>query len=464
MHKNYINDVVHREFIELKNTMENLFLEQWKNPELPCMEKVSSANLVSWLRQNDFQVTIGAHNIPTSFIAKSKPKVSGPNIGIIAEYDALPGLGNEATPKRKGTSKLAGHGCGHNHIGPANSGAAIIAAKVCKNLNIAGNISVIGCPAEEILWGKIALLNNGAFSDLDCILTSHGDYQNGSMVRPCQSVVAGELIFEGKSGHGGNVSEINALTAVESLIQSVQQKIKPNFPQILFRHVIRQGGMIPTITPEESRVWYATRGFDFNEVQAAYNAIIDISRNLSSELKIEFHHQFISETRGYLPNEILGKELFKALEQVGPPKWSTKDLIFMEKLVAELEPGKPMTLDKKIGYYDKDVDYFGQDDGEVSWRIPLGRLNWAYPLEVPIHHWAWTALSGNKASNAGPLMVSEALALTIVNLLSNPELIEKSQKELMQKTEGIIIGSPRLGAFKTLTQFPKLFWEGTWRE
>ena len=156
--------MIHKEFLGLRHAMENLFLEQWKTPELPCMEKVSSANLVCWLKQNDFQVTIGAHNIPTSFIAKSKPKVSGPNIGIIAEYDALPGLGNEAMPKRKATGKLAGHGCGHNHIGPANSGAAIIAAKVCKNLNIAGNISVIGCPAEEILWGKIALLNNGKLS------------------------------------------------------------------------------------------------------------------------------------------------------------------------------------------------------------------------------------------------------------------------------------------------------------
>ena len=136
----------------------------------------------------------------------------------------------------------------------------------------------------------------------------------------------------------------------------------------------------------------------------------------------------------------------------------------MDKLVKKVSNGKKMTLHKDIGYFDQNEDYFGQDDGEVSWRIPLGRVNWAYPMEIPIHNRAWTELSGNKASYPGPLMASEALALTSINLLKNPEILKEAKEELKKKTQNIKITKPRLGAFKTMTQNPKSFWDGTWRE
>ena len=136
----------------------------------------------------------------------------------------------------------------------------------------------------------------------------------------------------------------------------------------------------------------------------------------------------------------------------------------MRKLVSEVGKSEKMTLHRDIEFFNKGEDYFGQDDGEVSWRVPLGRLNWAYPEEIPIHHWAWTALSGNKASEAGPLMVCEALALSIVNLLSNPSVIKKSKKELKERVKGLTLNKPQIGAFETLTKEPEKFWDATWRE
>ena len=455
-------DCLKKEWLKIKPKIESLFEEQWNDPELPGMETKSYARLANWMEDNDFQVTHSPYNIPTAFIAISETKIKSPTICILAEYDALPGLNIKNQTKKY--YKNAGHGCGHNHIGPANVGAAIAAAKAIKILKVPGNIKVIGCPAEEILWGKIALFNNGAFSDIDCILTSHGDYQNGSISRPCQSVVSGELIFEGESGHGGSLYENNALNAAEKTIFKVETELKKQFPNILFRHVIRQAGLIPTITPEESRIWYSTRGFDFIETQQAYQNIVNTGKQISSDLKIKFHNQFISETKGYFPNATIGKELFKSLKLVGPPKWTPDDLEFMDKLVKKVSNGKKMTLHKDIGYFDQNEDYFGQDDGEVSWRIPLGRVNWAYPMEIPIHNRAWTELSGNKASYPGPLMASEALALTSINLLKNPEILKEAKEELKKKTQNIQITKPRLGAFKTMTQNPKSFWDGTWRE
>ena len=457
-------NLVKEEFLRTKTKLRSLFIEQWNDPELPGMEKKSSKRLADWLEQNGFDVFRSAYDIPTAFIANQNYKSASKAIGILAEYDALPGLDNQATIKRKSTGKIAGHGCGHNHIGPVNTAAAIIASKVCKSLNIPHKISVVGCPAEEILWGKIALFNKGAFSNLDCILTSHGDYQNGSMSRPCQSVVAGELVFEGQASHGGQLHQTNALNAVEKTISLVEGNLTKKFSNTLFRHIIRQAGLIPTITPSESRLWYAARGFDFLETKLAYNEIIGSAKTVSADLGIKFHHQLISETRGYLPNDTLGVELYRSLKTVGPPKWSHQDLSFMRKLVSEVDNSEKMTLHRDIAFFNKGEDYFGQDDGEVSWRVPLGRLNWAYPEEIPIHHWAWTALSGNKASEAGPLMVCEALALSIVNLLSNPSIIKKSKKELKERVKGLKLNKPRLGAFETLTKEPEKFWDATWRE
>ena len=464
MNQSEVTKLVKEEFLQTKAKLKSLFIEQWNDPELPGMEKNSSKRLADWLEQNEFEVFRSAYDIPTAFIADRYYKNESPTIGILAEYDALPGLDNAAIIKKKSTGKKAGHGCGHNHIGPVNAGAAIIASNVCRRLNIPSKISVVGCPAEEILWGKIALLNKGAFSKLDCILTSHGDYQNGAMSRPCQSVVAGELIFEGQAGHGGQLHQTNALNAVEKAVALIEETLAKKFPNTLFRHIIRQAGLIPTVTPSESRLWYATRGFDFLETKLAYDEIIKAAKSISKNLGIKIHHQLISETRGYLPNDTLGVELYKSLKTVGPPKWSSEDLSFMKKLVSEVNPAAKMTLHRDIAFFNKDEDYFGQDDGEVSWRIPLGRLNWAYPEEIPIHHWAWTALSGNTASEAGPLMACEALALSIVNLLINPSLITKSKKELKERVGGLKLEKPRIGAFDTLTKTPEEFWDATWRE
>ena len=173
------------EWRTLSPEIEKLFARQWADPEMPGMEYRSSARLADWLEAHDFEVTRKAGGLPTAFVARSG-QAGSPVIAILAEYDALPGLGNEAVAQRKGTAQIAGHGCGHNHIGPANAGAAIIAARAIQKLGIAGEVRVIGCPAEEILWGKIAssgreFLRGSTLSDIPWRLSDRRPS------RPCQS-------------------------------------------------------------------------------------------------------------------------------------------------------------------------------------------------------------------------------------------------------------------------------------
>lgn len=447
----------------LRPEIEDLFRQQWADPELPGMETRSSARLARWLERHGFLVEMAAGGIPTAFVARSGAG-NGPVIAILAEYDALPGLDNEAAPVRKSLGLAAGHACGHNHIGPANAGAAIAAAMACRELGIGGEIRVVGCPAEEILWGKIALLRAGVFAGIDAILTSHGDYQTGALSRPCQSVVSGEFVYAAESGHGGQTGQRNALLVAEDAVSAAMRAIDNDYPGVLLRHVLRKAGVMPSIMPSETRLWFTTRGFDYETTRAAYEAIARLASDAAQRAGVSCRHQFISESRGYLPNDTLGRLLFDAMREAGAPQWAEPDLAFMRELCRACAPDTPMEIDSEIRYFDSGEDYYGQDDGEVSWRIPLGRVNWAYPKQVPIHHWAWTALSGHPASHPGPLAASQALALAAVMLLRAPRFIADARAELRRRVTGITLAEPRLGAITTMTRTPQSFWAASWVE
>lgn len=448
---------------KLQADMVRLFREQWEDPELPAMEYRSSARLVDWLSRTGFDVETQAGGLPTAFVARNGTG-GGPVLAVLAEFDALPGLDNDATAGRRALGKAAGHACGHNHIGPANAGAAIAAARACRSLGIPGEIRVIGCPAEEILWGKIALYRAGVFSGIDAILTSHGDYQTGALSRPCQAVVSGEFVFTGESGHGGQTGHRNVLLVAEEVVAEASRLLQRDHPDVLLRHVLRRAGVMPSITPSEARVWFSVRGLDHGKAQRGYGGILALAEAVASRSGIAFRHQFISESRGYLPNDTLGRSLYQAMMHVGPPNWSEADISFMSELSRCCAGEMPMQLDRGVRYFDEGADAYGQDDGEVSWRIPLGRVNWAYPEQVPIHHWSWTSLSGHPASHAGPLAASKALALAAVMLLASPGVIEAAKEELNARVAGVDLTEPRIGAMATLTKNPEEFWDASWVE
>ncbi len=434
----------------------------WNSPELPCMEYGAAKALCAWLEGHGFSVERGVNGIPTAFIAR-KYLGPGPCIGILAEYDALPGLANACSAQRAPLPQEAGHACGHNQIGPTNAGAAIAAADAAQRAGLGGEIRVIGCPAEEILWGKVALFHTGAFAGCDALLTSHGDYQNGAISRPCQSAATGEFVFLGESSHGGFNGKINALEGAEDAIVALRE-LGRRYADTPLKHVIRGNMHMAGVVPDDVRLYFTLRHPDVARAQEVYDAVIDLCRSVAERAGLAWRHLPIASCRGYLPNAALGQVLFDGLRTVGPPRWDDADLAWMESLSTACAPGQAMQLDRGLALYDEGQDYFCQDDGEVSWRIPLGRVNWAFPQQVPIHHWGWTALTGHQAGRAGALMASEALAIACVRLLAQPALVAQAKDELTRRVGGRELSPPRLGAWRTLTGNPRSFWDATWTE
>ncbi len=457
----HLISVTRQAWANARPEIERQFERLWSTPELGMMEFEACRGFGDWLKAAGFAVEPGAYGLPTAFVARHQ-RGTGPQIALLAEYDALPGQGNAAVAHRQTAAGAAGHACGHNQIGPANIGAAIAARQAMEDLGLEGTLTVIGCPAEEIVWGKIALLKAGAFDGLNAILTSHGDYQNGAISRPCQSCIGAEFVFHGVAGHAGAVRKQNALETAELAVQSFERLRAHHFPDVSVEHVLRVGGLMPNITPSEARLWICVRHVDYERAEEIYDYLVRLCRNAAEITQTRFVEQFIAGTRGYLPNDTLAERLYRNLEIVGPPRWDEAGLQWMSELSESCQPGADFDLDRALGLYREGVDPYGQDDGEASWYVPLARANWAIPLAVPLHSWAATALTGHPAGYPGPLMASEALALTAVELLAEPGIAADAERELQERRAGKALSSPRLGAYEVMTKDPARFWDGTW--
>jgi len=437
------------------------FERLWAWPELPMMERFAAVELADWLESHGFTVTRGACGLPTAFVASAG---EGPAIGLLAEYDALPGLGNRALPRRARDDNAAGHACGHNLIGPANAGAAIAAREALEALGAPGRIVVLGCPAEEIVWGKLALLEGGAFDGLDALLTSHADYQTGALSRPCLAGFSAEFVFRGLSDHTGAARSHNALEAAELAVQTFERLRGHHFPDASVEHVLRVAGSMPSITPEEARLWLTVRHPDYGRAAAVYASIARIVLGAAEATETQAVEQFIAATRGYLANDVLAEAIARNMKIVGPPRWSDDDLAWMQALAGAVRGTDAFDLDRDIVIFREGCDPYCQDDGEASWHVPLGRANWAIPRQVPLHSWAMTALSGHACGQVGPLMVGEALALTAVELAASPALIAEARTEMEARRDGPAPPPPPLGARRALIEDPASFWAARWTE
>jgi aminobenzoyl-glutamate utilization protein B len=434
----------------------------WREPELPLMEVRAAAALGGWLADHGFAVERGVGGLPTALVARYGPG-DGPTLGILAEYDALPGLGNEAVPYRADDGRPAGHACGHNHIGPANVGAAIAARHVMEEHDLRGRLVVVGCPAEELLWGKLALLRAGVLAGLDALVTSHGDYQNGALSRPCLSCISAELIFAGVASHGGRRRSRNALEGLERTVQSMERLAATRFPEAVIGHTIRAGGLMPSITPSEARLWLTVRHESFEDAEEVYREILAAAEGAARSTRTTVTEQLIAATRGYLPNDTLARVLQASLEVVGPPAWTVDDVVWMERLSRAVSPDSPFVLDRSLALHTTGCDAYGQDDGEASWHVPLGRVNWAMPEGVLLHMWGTSALSGHPAGQPGPLMASEGLAIALVDLLADPETVRAAERERAARVGPRVLAPPRCGGYATMSGAPETFWAGTWR-
>jgi aminobenzoyl-glutamate utilization protein B len=427
--------------------IEEMATNLWDYSEIALQETQSASLLIGKLREAGFRIEEGVAGMPTAFVATYGN--GSPVIGILAEYDALPGVGNEAVPKRQprkdGTT--TGHGCGHNLFGAASVGGAIALKQVMAQEDLQGTVKLFGTPAEETLVGKVFMAKAGVFDGLDAVIDWHPSSKNKVKNQPGRAMNNFEVEFFGQPAHGA-VDPWNgrsALDAVELMNYGVNLMREHVKPTARIHYVIPQGGQAPNVVPEYAKVWYFVRGENREEVDQYYERILKIAQGASLATETSHTAHLITGAHEYLLNRPLQEALQKNLELVGPPDFAEEEQAFARSLQRVLKKEEKGFNRKIEPLADKPEPVTGgsTDVAEVSWIAPTAgfRVTTA-AADVPWHSWATTACHGTTAGRKGATVAAKVIATTGIDLLTRPSLVQEAKSFFVKATKGRPYQSP----------------------
>ena len=423
-------------------------MDIWNHPELGEMETFSSERLARFLEEDGFTIERGVANIPTAWVATFTNGNSGPTIGWLAEFDALPGLSQEAgnpvkTPINEGAP---GQGCGHNLLGTASAYAARAVKRTMLEKGIEGTIKVFGCPAEETLVGKIYMTRDGVFDGVDAMLGWHPGTGNGVTFRSSLAMSSIKFKFFGKTAHGAGDPHHgrSALDAVELMDTGVNFMREHVIDKARIHYVITNGGGAPNVVPDVAEVWYFVRAPRTEEQRPILEWVREIASGAAKMTQTRLEETLLTAGYEVLLNDPLAELLDENLKLVGPPVFDQADWAFAEKL-AESFDKKPEealldTTLEKLEIVPPDEWKWGggsTDDGDVSWNVPYGRISTACAVNgTPWHAWQVVACTGNSIGMKGMQNASKVLAGGGLDLLTQPKWISRAKADFIEKLDG----------------------------
>jgi aminobenzoyl-glutamate utilization protein B len=425
---------------EIENQSESLIVisdQIWDFAETALKEVKSSSLLADYAEENGFRVTRGVADMPTAFIAEFGE--GSPVIGVLGEYDALPGLSQEALPEKKSRyAGGAGHGCGHNLFGTASLGAAIAVKEWLKANKRTGTVRFYGTPAEEVVGGKLYMARAGLFDDLDACMDWHPDNKTRTGVQSSQAVIDYTISFHGKAAHGAYDpwNGRSALDAVEAFLHGVNLLREHVRPSVRIHYVISKGGDVPNVVPEEAEAWIWVRDSRMSGVLQVSERIKDIAEGAALIAGVKHKVRLNNGIYEILVNRTGGQLMQTNLETLGPIQYTEEEIAFAHAI--QEATGKELTgMNAAIRPMDdthKDPEGGSTDVGDVSWITPVIRLEAVTaPAETPWHAWPVVACGGMSIGHKGMLYASKALAMTMVDLYSYPDKLVEIRKEFDER-------------------------------
>lgn len=417
----------------------------WEYAEPAFQEFQSSKLLADTLEQQGFRVRREVAGMKTAFVAEYG---SGkPVVAILAEYDALPGLAQAAVPRQEPVPHaVAGHGCGHNLFGAASVGAALAVKRSLERQpqKLAGTVRLYGCPAEEGGSGKVYMVREGLFRDVDVALHWHPGTKNSAAMKTSLAVIRFRVRFEGRSAHAAGSPQAgrSALDGVE-LMNVGTNYLREHIPQAARMHyVITNGGRRPNVVPSLAEVWYYIRAPKMNQAEEIFERVKKIAQGaaLMSETKQQLH--MINGSYEILENEPLARCMDANFRAVGAPKFSSDEQAFAAELRKELglaadsESANP--IDVAIGKFGSESTDGSTDVGDVSWVVPTAGLNVATAARgVPGHSWSNVACSGSPLGRRGALVAAKVMAATAFDLFENRSLVDEAKADFERRKGSI---------------------------
>ncbi len=422
----------------------------WNLAELGLIEFKSSNLLANEFEKHGFGVERGVAGMPTAFVASWGE--GKPVIGIMGEYDALPGLSQEKVPREEPLEPgKPGHGCGHNIHGTSGMAATVAAKNVMEKHKMKGTIKFFGCPAEENFSGKVYMVRDGYFSNFDAVISHHPSTMNDVALKSSLAVDSVKFHFYGKASHAGGSPEHgrSALDAVELMNTGVNYLREHVIQDARIHYVIEKGGDQPNIVPPYARSWYYVRAPERDQLESIYNWILDIAKGASIMTKTEVKVEFIEGCYNLIPSRTITELIVKNMRKIGLPQYSDDDLKFAKEITKTItpenktaqlrkskRPGWERLVDKLIDdeipdpWGEGEVSHGSTDVADVSWQAPTVEFGTATAvLGTPGHSWEFVAQCGVGLGHKSLIFASKVMATTAIDLLINEEILNKAKEE-----------------------------------
>lgn len=420
----------------------------WDLAEMGYQEKESSALLIKELENEGFQIKKGVAGIPTAFIAEFGS--GSPVIGLLGEYDALPGLSQQRMPEKKSNGQRAGHACGHHLFGTASMAAAIAIKNWMKTNKVEGTIRFYGTPAEEGGSGKVYMVREGLFDDVDVALHWHPSDENKANAGAALANKSAKFRFYGIASHAAIAPERgrSALDGVEAMNMMVNM-MREHIPEdARIHYVITDGGKAPNVVPDFAEVYYYARHANREVVIDIFDRIVKTAEGAALGTGTKMDFEMVGGTHELLPNLTLQKVMYDNLVLVGGVEYSAEDKLFGDKIAQSLGQEK-VDLKKAIDIvpYETVSEAFGSTDvGDVSFAVPtVGMSSATWVPGTAAHSWQAVAAGGTDIGNKGMIVAAKTLALTAMDLFKNPKLVDQASKELIERRGADFEYKPLLG-------------------
>ncbi|MDP6444801.1 MAG: amidohydrolase [Pirellulaceae bacterium] len=426
------------------DTIRDVNRSLWQWAEVGLEEHQSSKLLQSHLREAGFDVKAGLAGMPTAFVAsygKGKPV-----IGILAEYDALPGMSQQVEPRRTPrVDGAAGHACGHSGLGSGAMGAALAVKEAIDKHEIAGTVRLYGTPAEETVIGKVYMTLGGVFDDLDFCLHWHPSTKNGAWASSSKALVSAKFTFDGTAAHASVSPESgrSALDAVELMNVGANFMREHLKEDARIHYVVTDGGGAPNVVPPKATVWYFVRADAHQDVEYNFRWLKDIAKGAALMTRTKLAVTIDTDCHEIVPNAPLATQITTNLRRVGAPRFSDEEKLFarrlQEPLIAQFGSSFDHAIDERV--HEQSVgsppSKGSTDVGDISWRVPTGGLRTSCMASgSPGHSWQNVAAIGSTIGEKGTIYAAKALAVTALDLLENPELAAAARADWQVRMKG----------------------------
>ncbi len=431
--------------------------EIWGYAEYGLCEDKSSRLIADMLKKHGFKVQLGVAGMPTAILAEyGKGK---PVIATQGEYDALPGISNKVVPRKEPLVEGGmGHGCGHNVHGASAMAAAIAVRYAMEKEGLKGTVRFYGTPAEENFGGKVFMVMDGLYDDVDACLSHHPSDMNVASLSSSTATNGVRFHYYGKTSHAAASPEMghSALDAVELMDIGVNYLREHVIQEARIHYVIEEGGGQPNVVPDYARSWYYVRAPERDQLDPIFERIKKIAEGaaLMTETELKIDHS--GGLYNVIPSKVLSDVVTANMRLVGPPRYTDEELEFAAEIAKSFPKEEKIDgLRKdKVPDWERyvDVDLVTDildpwDEGEtspgstdvadVSWKTPTLEFETACNvLGAPGHSWQFVACCGSTLGHKSLVFAAKAMAGSVLDLLTRPELLNKAGAELKERLRG----------------------------